>query len=423
MNSVLKHKISDGINLYVIKDNKYKTVHCCTQVYRNLSRKEATFNALLSKVLKTGTSKHPSMNALNIYAEELYGCSADVSVVKKANLQSVISSVNVLDSKFAGDECEQKAMEFMLDLLFDPYIVNGAFCKEYVDTQKINLSDDIDSLINDKRSYANVRCLEEMCKGEANAIVEIGYKEDLDGIDEKNLYEHYKNIILKSPIDIFIVGDVDDIKLCEFFKDYFSKFTFDIEPVKFELSSKLSGEANYVEDKLNVNQGKLAMGLRTGINIESPLYYALLVGNSILGSGAHSKLFNNVREKLSLCYYAYSRLDKYNALMLIGSGIEFQNYEKTKNAICEELENVKNGMFTDEELDVAKEYIISSYRSYEDTPGLLIDYYISLTYTPSLKSLSEACEAVREIKRDDVIKAFENVCLDTVYFLNGKEEK
>ena len=423
MNRVLKHKISQCINLYVIKDDKYKTVHCCTQVYRPLLRKEATLNALLSKVLKSGTSKHSSMNELNIYAEELYGCSADVNVAKKANLQSIISSVNVIDNKYTGEDTEKKAMELMLDLLFDPYIVDGAFCREYVDTQKINLADDIDSLINDKRSYANVRCLEEMCKGESNAVVEIGYKEDLNDIDEKVLYNHYKDIISKSPIDVFVVGDVDDLKIAQLLKDYFSSFNFAIEQIKFELGSKLCEQTKFCEDKLNVNQGKLAMGLRTGINIENPLYYALLVGNSILGSGAHSKLFNNVREKMSLCYYAYSRLDKYNALMLIGSGIEFENFEKTKNAVCTEIENVKNGVFSDEELEIAKEYIISSYRSYEDSPALLIDYYISLTYTPSLKSLDEACDIIRNISRDDVISAFENVCLDTVYFLNGKEDK
>ncbi|MBQ4629643.1 MAG: insulinase family protein [Clostridia bacterium] len=421
MNNVIKHKISDNMNLYVIKDVKYKTVHCCTHLYRPLSREEATFNALLSKVLKCGTNKYSSMNELNVYAEELYGCIYDVSVSKKANLHSIVSSVNVIADKYTGECSQEKAIELMLDLIFKPYLPDGVFSGGYVETQKINLADDIDSLINDKRSYANVRCIEEMCKNEPNSIVEIGYKEDFDTINETNLFEHYQKIVFTSPVDIFVVGDVDDEKILMFLRSYFSSFKFDISPIIIELGNKLSDETKYVEDNLNVNQGKLALGLRTGINIENPLYYALLVGNSILGSGAHSKLFNNVREKLSLCYYAYSRLDKYNGLMLIGSGIEFENFEKTKNAICEEIENVKCGKFTDEELEIAKEYIISSYRSYEDSPGLLIDYYISLTYTPYLKSLEEASECISRITKDDVLKAFEKVSLDTVYFLNGKE--
>ncbi|MBQ4527030.1 MAG: insulinase family protein [Clostridia bacterium] len=423
MNSVKKHKISDNINLYIIDDTKYKTVYFSTHLYRTLKREETTLNSLLSKVLKCGTQKYQSMNALNIYAEELYGCIYDVGVSKKANLQSIVSSVNVLSDKYTGESCETKALELMLDLLFKPYVKEESFCREFVDNQKDNLRDDIDSLINDKRSYANVRCIEEMCKGEANSVVEIGYKEDIDSIDEKLLYSHYKNIILNSPIDIFVVGDIDENLILKSIKAYLYEFSFDIKPVLIEYTGKDVREINYVEDNLNVNQGKLAMGLRTGINIENPLYYALLVGNSILGSGAHSKLFNNVREKLSLCYYAYSRLDKYNSLMLIGSGIEFDNYQKTRDAICEEIENVKSGNFTDDELEVAKEYIISSYRSYEDTPALLVDYYISLTYTPSLKTLSQASECVRSVTKDDVLKAFENVRLDTVYFLNGKEEQ
>ncbi len=423
MINIEKHKIFENINIYVIHDEKYKTVYSSAFLHRFLNREEVTLNSLLSKVLKMGTSNYPSFSLLSKYAENLYGCSFDVSTTKRANIQSIVSSVSTVSEKFTDADVQKNAYVLMLDFLFKPYTLNGAFPGDTVASQKANLKDDIDGLINDKRSYANVRCIEEMCKGEPNAIVDIGYKEDIDLIDEKSLYNHYKSIIFSSPIDIFVVGDVDTNVLVDLTRQYLNEFSFNISPVCAQCSNSIVKDVKYVEDNLDVNQGKLALGLRTGININHPDYYALLTANSIFGSGAHSKLFNNVREAMSLCYYAYSRLDKYNSLMLIGSGIEFENFIKTKDAIMNELENVKNGKFTDSELAVAKEYIISSYRSYNDSPSMLVDYYMGKAFTPSLPTLEDACERVMSVSREDAIRAFKNVSLDTIYFLNGKEDE
>lgn len=418
-----KYNISDNINLYLIKDKKYKTILASTYVHRDLTREEATFNSLLSKVLKTATKKYSSLQDLSIYAESLFGCGFDVGIAKRANVQSIVSQVSFLNDRFAGESILKDSVHLMLDMLFEPYTPGDAFCAEYVLNQKKNLKDDIDSLINDKRSYASVRCLEEMCKGEKNAVVEIGYKEDLDKINEKNLYKHYKSIMFSSPVDVFVVGDVDSMEVIGLLKEYFSQFEFDINPVDITGDLRQVTEEKYVEDNMNVNQGKLSIGLRTGINLDNPLYYALLTGNSIFGSGAHSKLFNNVREKLSLCYYAYSRLDKYNGIMMIGSGIEFDKFQKTRDAILTELKAVKDGGFTDGELSVAKEFITSTFSSYEDSPGMLIDYYLGMAFSDDYPSLDEVCDKVKAVTREEVIKAFETVCVDTVYFLNGKENE
>ncbi|MBQ6895199.1 MAG: insulinase family protein [Clostridia bacterium] len=423
MVSAEKYNISDNINLYVIKDKKYKTVLASTYLHRKLERCEVTMNALLSKVLRNATAKYSSLLDLSIYAEKLFGLGFDIGITKRANVQSLVSQVSFLNDRYSEGSILEESLCLMLDMLFEPYVVDDGFCKEHVVNQKKNLKDDIESLINDKRAYASVRCLEEMCKGEENAIVEIGYIEDLDKINEKNLYYHYKSIIFSSPVDIFLVGDVDAAEIVKLLKEYFAKFRFDICPIKISGEVKLASEEKYVEDNLSVNQGKLSIGLRTGISLDNPLYYALLAGNSIFGSGAHSKLFNNVREKLSLCYYAYSRLDKYNGIMMIGSGIEFDKFEKTKDAILKELNAVKNGDFTDEELSVAKEYIISTFSSYEDSPGLLTDYYLGMAFSDKFLSISDVCEKIKKVSREEIIESFKNVAVDTVYFLNGKEGK
>lgn len=422
MADIIKKEIQKNINLYYITDEKYKTVSMSLFLHRKLSRDEATFNAMLSKILRCGTQSKKDISALNLYAEELYGTLYDVNITKKAYAQSIVSSVNFLSDKYTEESIVSQGIEFMLDLIFKPFVQDGAFDKSYLDVEKQNLKDDIEGLVNDKRSYANFRCIEEMCKGEDNAVFEFGYLEDIDKIDEINLYNHYKNIITTSPIDIFVVGSVDIDEVVHYIKNYFAGFEFNIKPIapcKADLSKVKN--IRYVEDKFDVNQGKLAMGLRTAITLEDDLYYALLLGNSIFGAGAHSRLFNTVREQMSLCYYASSRLDKFRAIMLISSGIEFENFEKARDEIIKQLDNISKGDFTDEEFSVSRDFVINSYNSYKDSPYLMKDYYLGHCFSTNKDTIDEAIEKISSVTKEDVIKAMSCVSLDTVYFLKGKE--
>ena len=264
--------------------------------------------------------------------------------------------------------------------------------------------------------------MEEMCKGESAGINEYGYVEDLPELNSKNLYEHYCNIITKSPVDIFVVGqcDIDSVK--KYIEDKIGSLGFDITPVEMENTDAKTEEIKVVEEAFDVAQGKLALGLRTLIGAGSELYYPLLVGNSLLGAGAHSKLFNNVREKSSLAYYVSSRLDKFSKVMLISSGIEFKNYERAKEEILEQLDEVKKGNFSDEELDISKDFIINQYRSYFDSPYMLRSFYLGQLLSGNADSVEEAIENVRRVTADEVVQAFSDITLDTVYFLKGREE-
>lgn len=422
MADIIKNEIIKGINLYYIPDTKYKTVSMSAFLHRKLSRDEATSNALLSKLLKRGTVNCKDITELNICADNLYGMIYDVNISKKAYVQSIVSSVNFLSDSYVDNSITEKCTEFMLDMIYKANVSECSFDKDVFKVEKQNLKDDIEGLINDKRSYANFRCIEEMCKGEENSVFEFGYIEDLDKIDEQSICTHYKKIISESPLDIFVVGDTDINILSEYIKAYFNEFDFDILPIeKSEITVDSSGDVKYVEDVMEVNQGKLAMGFRTGIDIDSPDYYALLLGNSIFGSGAHSRLFNTVREKMSLCYYASSMTDKFRALMLVSSGIEFENYEKAKNEIVKQMENIKNGDFTDEELEVSRNFIINNYRSCKDSAYAMKDYYRGHCFCKNHDTIDEAIEKIKVLTKDDVVRALAGVQLDTVYFLKGKE--
>ena len=415
-------RIKENINLYYIKDDKYKTTSITAYVNRKLKRDEVTKNALLSKILARGTSKYNTIETINKHLEDLYGTLYSIDVLKKANVQCIQCSVSNISDKYTGESITGESAKLMLDFLFDPYLADGVFDNNYVEGEKQNLKDDIEAIINDKRSYANMRVIEEMCKGEDNSIMDCGYDEDLPQINNVNLYEHYKSIIFTSPIDIFVVGDTDVNMLTGVISEYLSQFEFDIQPINSDITIKSASEIKYIDESMSVNQGKLAIGLRTGINIDSPLYYALLVGNSIFGAGAHSKLFNNVREKMSLCYYASSRLDKFNALMVVSSGIEFKNYEKAKSEIFVQLDAVKCGDFSEDELEIAKNFIINSYNSFFDSPYMLKDYYFGQKFSDNKDTLEQAVSKVKNISKQDILDAFSCITADTVYFLKGKEE-
>lgn len=423
MGDIIKKKIIDGIDLYYIPDTKYKTVSMSAFLHRRLSRDEATSNALLSKMLKRGTVKCKSINELNIYADNLYGALYDVNIAKKAYVQSIVSSVNFLGDEYTKESIIPECTELMLDMLFKPNVENDTFQKDVFEVEKQNLKDDIEGLINDKRSYANFRCIEEMCKGQENSVFEFGYLEDLDKIDEKTLYAHYKSIITSSPIDIFAVGDVDIDYLLGYLKEYFAQYDFDIKAIEHKKAPDVKrDEVQYVEDVFDVAQGKLAMGFRTEIDIDHEDYYALILGNSIFGSGAHSRLFNTVREKLSLCYYASSMTDKFRALMLVSSGIEFSNFEKAKNEIEKQLKSIQNGDFTEEEFTVSKKFLVNNYLSQKDSAYAMKDYYRGQCFCKNSDTIDEAVAKIEALSPDDVKRALKNVRLDTVYFLKGKEE-
>lgn len=421
MNELQKICICDGINLYYIQDDKYKTVSVSMCLHRPVSRGEVTKNSLLAGVLKAGTGRYPAMKDINRHLEKLYGTAYDITVSRKGGTQTLTATFSVIDEKVAGENVLPDVFDMMFEFMFNPATENGGFVKKIVQTEKKNLKESIEGIINDKRAYASIRCLEEMCKDESAGISEYGYVEDLEQIDEKNLYEHYSSIITESPIDIFVVGMCDIDSVAKNLTEGFSKIQFNIASANFDIVKADSAGNNNVEEKFDVVQGKLVMGLRTFTDFKDDLYYPLLVGNSIFGAGSHSKLFNNVREKSSLAYYVSSKLDKYSEIMLISSGIEFANFERAKTEILNELDKVVAGDFTAEEEEKGKRFLISQFRSYYDNPYAMKDFYLGQMLYGEICTVEEVVDKINKVTKEQITEAFSKIVLDTVYFLKGRE--
>lgn len=422
---VTANKINDNITISYIPMKKMKTTSIGVYLHRPLSRKEAAKNALLSYVLQRGCEKYQTTKDISMLLENLYGASFFTGISKIGEGQIIALNASTISDRYApqSEKLISELMDLLLSALFKPLTENGAFKESYVEQEKKSLKENIESAVNDKQAYAMIRCVEIMCAEENYGVRKWGYIEDVDKIDAKGLYEHYKNIITSSKIDIFVAGDADIDALTSDIKNYISKFEFSESRYTQTEVRRAKGEVKRETERMDVTQGKLTMGFRTGITPKDDKYWGLMVANSIFGGGAHCKLFNTVREKMSLAYYASSQLDKAKGVMFVNAGIEFENFDKAYNEIIRQLELVKKGDISDAEFSASKNAIINSLNSYYDSEGNIIMYYLTEQFLASGNDIEYVKERVEKVTMEDVKAAAAEIELDTVYFLAGKEEE
>lgn len=417
-------KINDNISLHYVPMEKLKTTAIGLYVHHDLNRTDATKTALLPYVLRRGSAERPTTGDIARSLEDLYGAHFQVGITKKGNDHILIFDGETISDRYApnGEKLVEQTVELILSCIFNPKIENGAFSEDYVQQEKANLRDRIQNMINDKASYAMLRCTEEMFKGDVFAVPQLGCIEDVDKITAGELYEYYKKMIVSSVIDIYICGDTDINGIESAVKNSISGFTFEKAALpEQELLVKDNSEVNKVTDKLDVTQGKLSMGFRTNISSSDKLYWGLMAANSVFGGGAHSKLFNNVREKLSLAYYASSQLNRSKGLMFVNAGIEFKNFNAAYDEIMAQFNAVKNGDISDDEINASVQAIVTALNSYYDDGRAIQGFFLNEKVAGTNRDIAEVREQIQQVTKDDIVRAAKQIELDTVYFLTGRE--
>lgn len=417
-------KINNNIYLHYIPMEKLKTTTIGLFIHRPLTKEDASKNALLPHILKRGCKLCGNGEEIAKYLQNLYGATLYGGITKKGNNQVISFEAETISDAYAAnnEKLLLSLMDLLLSSVFEPITENDGFNKDIVAQEKANLKDRITSLINDKRSYATMRCTEEMCSDEPAGINKFGNIESVDKIDEKNLYEYYKQIITSSVIDIYICGNAQMSDIENKINEYIRGMNFIAGEMNRGEAKAQKGNIKNVTDRMDVTQGKLAMGFRTNILSTDDDYWALVVANSIFGAGAHSKLFNNVREKLSLAYYASSMLEKYNGLMFVNAGIEFDNMQKAYDEILLQLDNLKNGDISDVEYNSSIMAILNSLESYNDDQNYMTEWYLSQRSAGTEYSIEYMKEQIKKVTIADAANAAKKIELDTVYFLCGKED-
>lgn len=412
-------EIGKNVKLTLIPESKFKTNLISVYIQRKLDRNEVTKNALLPGILKSGCNKYKTLGQLTDREEELYGSYLHAGASKRGESQVLGFSILSVNEKYLDEKILGQCIEFLNEIINNPLVIDGGFNEEYLNIEKEILKDSIMSIINDKGNYAMKRTNEIMFEGEPYSINGKGYIEDLDTIDRVSLYEHYKEVLKTSPIEIMIEGEFEESEVVELIKE---KFQFDrgnIIDIPKEEYYKEVDKVKEVKENMDIAQGKLVMGYRCNVDyLDEEKYYSLLLGSRILGGGADSKLFINIREKESLCYTIYSTIQKSKSTMMVCSGIEAQNYEKTVNLVKEQVQKLKDGDITESEISNAKIAFINSLNSLNDEIGRISDFYFSQSISKNKSDLDQIKNMINKSTKEDIVEAVKNIELDTIYFLS-----
>ena len=415
-----------GVWLRTVHTDKFKSAYLSLTLMTQLNRENASANALLPRVLRRGTMVHPDMESLSAALDELYGGAVEPVVRKRGESQCVGFLASFLDNAYAlnGEDILSGAAELLGEMLLNPLTRDGVFDPDYVEGEKANLIDELRGQINDKRIYATRRLTQLMCREESFGADKLGQEDKVAAITPESLWARYQKLLSSAQIEVYYSGSADPERVREIMERVFSTLPVSQEREEPECEVRIHAEQepNVIEEVMDVNQGKLAMGWRTGgITVWEEECPALVLCSAVFGGTSMSKLFMNVRERLSLCYYASSALEKQKGLMIVSSGIEFQNYETAKREILAQLEDVKAGKITDDELEGARRILINQYRSIEDEQGRMEEYWLGQAAAGTEDDPGTLAARLETVTGEQIAQVARKLELDTVYFLKGKE--
>lgn len=417
-----------NVTIIPVRDTKFNTKTVNLFFCDTLTEERASYHALIPLVLRRGTEHYPTSKAINIRCQELYDTGIYADIDKKGEVQVAAFTVSVLENRFVKEEPDlfRKAVDLLFEMVANPCKEKGTFKREYVEQEKENLCNLIASKINDKSFYANYRCMETMCAGEAYSVDEMGTEEIVRAIDPEALYAYYQQVFLKKlSLLIYVTGNVEQADLeyvaasCE--KWGLASQAPDALPMP-GLILPAQGPIKEVTEPMHVIQGKLCLGFRTQTCANDPLYPALTLCNMILGGGIESKLFQNVREKESLAYYAYSRVDKFKGVMLVAAGIDVANKEKAQALILKQLEAIQHGDITEREFQAAINSYLDAVCQMKDKQRTQAEFFLGQTLCGVQGDLDAVTAKMQQVTKEAVVQAAQRIALDTVYFLTAAEE-
>ena len=418
-------RLSEGIFLNIIESDKFKTDYFDFNIILPLREKTASHAALLPLVLKRGCKKYPAMADISKRLDYLYSTGFSTRITKRGEAHIIGFTADFLRESLipAGEHLMDDVFDTIRNIIFNPLIADGAFNNEYVESEKNNLIDAIKSLINNKNAYAMKKCHEIACAGSHFAVGENGKVEIVENITATELYDFYKKLLAGCTIEMFYTGMCDEKVIINHAQNLVSGIErgklFDISTEKYE---RTRNEVSETCEEMEVAQGKLAMCFASGHTVNEEKYTAYSVFNCIYGASPTSKLFENVREKLSLCYYCRSLPDSHKGILTVVSGIEVENRDKAVKEILAQLDNAKNGDISDEEIQNAKKTLTNSYRELFDSAPDLSMWYLSRLIGGSEKTIEEIISEIDKVTKDDLIACAQSTELDTIFFLKGTLE-
>ncbi len=421
---LFREQIGAGVTLHIIPTDKFKTNYLSVNFIMPLAAKTASAYALIPPVLGRGAEKYQTMRALNLALSDLYAANISVNVSKKGEYQIISFTATFLDDTFVpdGTDVTGGTLGILEQLLLHPKLCGGAFDPEYVAGEKKNLCDTIRARINNKSTYAIQRGNQEMCRDEAYAVDEYGTVEQVEKLTPDALYTHYRYLLSHAPVQVYYVGRHDRERV----KSAVSAMLADLPRAELvtaqtKVRRRASGQIHSVTEKMPVNQGKLTVCFRTGKVLGDGDYYKFVLFNEIFGASPFSKLFMNVREKQSLCYYCSSVGEPLKGIMSVASGVEPSKKDAALTEILHQLDAMRAGDISDEEMENAKRSVCNAYREIGDSAQRMEHWYLLRGLCGIDTDPAEASRQIMQVTREDVVAVAQGITLDTVYFLKGEE--
>lgn len=405
--------------LHMIKTSKFKTIRVKVSFRRPIVKEEITMRNILTDILVQTSNKYKTKRDLAIKAQDLYAASVSSGNTRIGNYINSDIILSVLNDKYTEEGNFSTAVDFLHDLIYDPNVENGMFSEDQLNIIKTRTKTSLESLKEDSSHYSLIRLLEVMDKNSPMSYRTVGYSEDLEKIDSKNLYDYYLDILKKDLMDIFVIGDIDFDEIENLIRNKFEVKTFKKCREKYYLDEvkPKSRKKVIIESDENI-QSKLAIGARLNNLTMYERNYPLTLYNIILGGGEDSKLFRNVREKNSLCYYINSVPQKLDGILIVRAGIDKKNIKKTVSLVEKEMNAIKHGKITENDLNMAKEFFNTAIDSLLESQLSILDHYYMMEILET-DDIETRLKKMNEVKLSEVIKVAKKIKIDTVYCLEG----
>ncbi len=414
-----------GVHLNFVENDRYKTNFITFDFLTPLDRVTASYNTVLSRVLTRGCEKYPDQMTLNRALDELYDATLSSDSIKVGEWHTLSVTLSLLDNAFTFDsrDLSEAGLALLKEVIFHPYLPQGIFCEEYVKGEKKQALLEIASLVNNKARYAKGRMIEHMCKLEPYSTCAIGTRSEIGKITAESLTAYYKQFLKTSQIELFFVGRFDQEKVKKQVEKLFigcDRAFAPLPPLSIRTKARTVKE---ITETMDITQANLLMGFRTACTIYDKTWRAMSLYNAVLGGSLTSKLFCVLREKMSLCYSISSTPDALKGILSVYAGIAPENREVAIREVLNQMEEIRKGNITSEELENARGALVHSLRGLQDNPAVLADWYLPRILTGNFQTPDQIVAELLALTVQDVVKVSENITLDTVYTLTGKEER
>ncbi len=413
---------TNSYNIYTIKTDKFKTCHMEIIFRNNIKKEEITKRSLLTELLVENTSKYNTRRKMIIELEDLYN-SYFYGITNRVG-SSILTAFcfDFINPKLVNEKIDE-FIKFPLEAILKPNVSNDEFDITTFEYIKERVKKDIESIVEEPKNYSISKLLENMCKNTESKININGYIEDLDNINNSNLFDYYKEMIKHDYIDIYIIGNLDMDNVSKIIEDNFKINILKSHKVNYNIINKSINVPKKIYDYYPFSQENICIGY----NIENPTdfekNYVAHVFNGILGGGSlESKLYQTLRNENSLCYNCVSLYQKYDNLIILHTAISKENENKAINLMKKAMSDMKKGNITTKEIDNAKQLIITTINISLDVPGRIIDNYLFKNLY-GLEDLDTRVQKYNKVTKQDIMNFAKKIKLNTILCVRDGENE